>query len=106
MAPSIRRGKAAVVETPEGDYAYVDGNAAAGPLQELFAVEPTTVSGECTACGRTAMLAETRVYLGGPGLVMRCRGCGSELMSLVNAPNTTWLDVSGITRLSFPAADR
>lgn len=86
-------------------YDYVDGNAAAGPLQELFAVEATTASGECASCGRVSVLADTRVYRGGPGLVMRCRGCGSELLSLVNARRATWLNIGGITRLSFPTAD-
>ena len=86
----------------DNDFAYVDGNAAAGPLQELLAIEPTTVQGQCTTCGRTAMLADTRVYLGGPGLVMRCRGCGSELMSLVTTPTSTRLDISGLTSLTFP----
>ncbi|WP_205752645.1 DUF6510 family protein [Cryptosporangium phraense] len=87
----------------ETDYGYVDGNAAAGPLQELLAVEPTTVRGQCSTCGRTSMLADTRVYFGGPGLVMRCRGCGSELLSLVTTPSGTWLDVSGLSCLSIPA---
>lgn len=86
----------------DDDYAYVDGNAAAGALQELLAVEPTTVQGQCTTCGRTAMLADTRVYLGGPGLVMRCRGCGSELMTVVSTPSSTRLDISGLTCLTFP----
>ncbi|SHN44031.1 DUF6510 family protein [Cryptosporangium aurantiacum] len=93
------------VDIEETDYAYVDGNAAAGPLQEVLAVEPTTVRGECSSCGRTSMLADTRVYLGGPGLVMRCRGCGSELMSLVSTPGVTRLDVSGISCLSFTTTD-
>ncbi|GAA3394086.1 DUF6510 family protein [Cryptosporangium minutisporangium] len=93
------------MDIPEEDYAYVDGNAAAGPLQELLAVEPTTVRGQCTACGRMSMLADTRVYLGGPGLVMRCRGCGATLMSLVSTPGATRLDVSGITCLSFAIDD-
>ena len=91
-----------LVTIQSDDYAYLDGNAAAGPLQEVLAVEPTTVEGQCTHCGRTAMLADTRVYLGGPGLVMRCRGCDSELLSLVTTPTATRLDVSGLTRLTFP----
>jgi ribosomal protein S27E len=86
----------------DDDFAYVDGNAAAGPLQEILAVEPTTVRGRCTACGRTSMLADTRVYFGGPGLVMRCRGCGSELMTVVSTPTSTRLDISGLTHLTFP----
>jgi hypothetical protein len=90
------------VDIQESEYAYVDGNAAAGPLQELLAIEPTTVHGQCTTCGRTSMLADTRVYLHAPGLVMRCRGCDSVLMSLVSTPDATRLDVSGITCLTFP----
>jgi len=93
------------VEIQDDDYAYVDGNAAAGPLQELLAVEPTTVRGQCTSCGRTSMLADTRVYFGGPGLVMRCRGCGAELMSVVSTPTATRLNVGGISCLTFPVGD-
>ena len=93
-----------LVTIQSDDYAYLDGNAAAGPLQAVLAVEPTTVEGQCTHCGRTSMLADTRVYLGGPGMVMRCRGCGAELMSLVTTPGATCLDVSGLATLTFPAA--
>ncbi|MFI5959823.1 DUF6510 family protein [Cryptosporangium sp. NPDC051539] len=89
----------------ETDYGYVDGNAAAGPLQEILAVEPTTVRGQCSHCGNTAMLADTRVYFRAPGLVMRCRSCGSELLSLVATAQGTWLDVSGLSCLSIPADD-
>jgi hypothetical protein len=36
---------------------WSDGNALAGPLQDLFRVEVTTAIGRCTNCGRTAPMA-------------------------------------------------
>jgi len=41
---------------------YLDGNAAAGPLQELFRVEITTMTAQCDGCGDRAVLAQARVY--------------------------------------------
>jgi hypothetical protein len=45
-----------------------DGNALAGPLQEVLRVDFTTAVGRCTACGRTAAMAEARVFDHAPAL--------------------------------------
>jgi hypothetical protein len=44
-----------------GSNLWSDGNALAGPLQDVFRVDVTTAVGRCTACGRTAPMAEVRV---------------------------------------------
>jgi hypothetical protein len=44
-------------------------------------------------------MAETRVYAGGPGLVVRCVGCDSVLLRIVTAGNRTWLDLRGLAFL-------
>src|SRR5204863_6917400 len=54
---------------------YTDGNALAGPLREIFAVELTAATGRCASCGRVAAVADVRVYLDAPGAVARCPGC-------------------------------
>ena len=36
-----------------------DGNALAGPLSEVFAVEVTTAVGRCRGCGTSSQLADT-----------------------------------------------
>ena len=55
----------------------LDGNAAAGLLSELFAVDVTTAVLTCGGCGAVAALAEAKVY-GGMGVVFRCAGCDSS----------------------------
>ncbi|HYX21548.1 MAG TPA: DUF6510 family protein, partial [Thermoanaerobaculia bacterium] len=39
------------------DLVPLDGNAAAGPLAALFAVEPTMIVVTCEGCGRESPLA-------------------------------------------------
>jgi Family of unknown function (DUF6510) len=83
---------------------FLDGNAAAGPLHEVFAIDLTAASGECAGCGRTGRLAEARVYNQSPGLVLRCPGCESVLMRVVSAPGRTWLDMRGLRVLQVSTA--
>ena len=40
------------------NYDYLDGNAAAGELSKVFAVDITTAEGRCGECGTTKCLAE------------------------------------------------
>jgi hypothetical protein len=89
----------------QADDRYMDGNALAGELQELFAVDVTAALGECAHCGHEAPMAQTRVYTRAPGTVVRCRGCGETLLKLVTAPHARWLDLSGLSRLSFRTAE-
>jgi hypothetical protein len=80
---------------------FLDGNAAAGPLREVFAVDLTTATGRCSNCGRTSVLAEARLYARAPGLVMRCTGCEEVLLRLVPGPGRSWLDMRGLTYLEL-----
>jgi hypothetical protein len=80
---------------------YLDGNAAAGTLRELFAVDITAAIGQCAGCGRTGVFAETHVYMDAPGLVARCAGCEDVLLRVVTTPTDTYLDLRGLTYLRF-----
>lgn len=51
----------------QGTDAYTDGNALAGPLREIFAVDMTAAEGRCVGCGRTGPVATLRVYDHSPG---------------------------------------
>ena len=79
------------------DEQRVDGNAAAGDLQELFAVEVTTIVGVCDGCGMEAPLAEAVTYTG-PGMTLRCRGCDSVLARVVALPGRTLVSLAGLRR--------
>ncbi|WP_141580508.1 DUF6510 family protein [Actinomadura sp. WMMA1423] len=78
---------------------HVDGNALAGPLSELFAVDVTAATGRCVNCGRTGPVAELRVYDRAPGLVARCPGCGHVILRFVRTPDSAWLDLTGTVSL-------
>ena len=81
--------------------AYLDGNALAGMLGEVFAVDVTAASGQCAACGRTGVIAQARAYLDAPGAVARCPACGQVLLRLVRGPGRAWLDLRGLTCLEI-----
>ena len=50
---------------------YLDGNALAGPLSEIFAIDVTAAARRCAACGLTGPLAGLRLYVRAPGLVAK-----------------------------------
>lgn len=78
---------------------FLDGNAAAGELRQIFAVDLTVAISTCAGCGRSEELATARVYRDAPGLVLRCPGCDGVLLRVVTAPGRTWLDMQGISVL-------
>ena len=86
-------------------YPYLDGNAAAGELREIFAVDVTTAGAQCAGCGRTAVLADVRLYVRAPGLVARCRECDAVLLRLVRGSGRAWLDLRGLTYLELAMPD-
>ena len=81
---------------------YLDGNAAAGALSEVFAMDVTAAITRCDRCGQTAVFAESRLYVDAPGLVARCSGCDAVLLRVVSTPNDTYLDLRGLTYLRVP----
>ncbi|GAA1568357.1 DUF6510 family protein [Kribbella sancticallisti] len=83
---------------------YLDGNAAAGALREVFAVDITAAIGQCGGCGRTGVFAEARLYVDAPGMVARCSGCDDVLLRVVTTPTDTVLDLRGMTYLRIPNA--
>jgi Family of unknown function (DUF6510) len=84
---------------------WTDGNALAGPLQDLVRVDVTTAIGRCTACGRTASMAEVRVFDHAPGVVARCPVCDQVLLRLVRGPGRAWLDLRGLAYLQVPVPE-
>lgn len=76
----------------------LDGNALAGPLRELFAVDPSPARCTCGHCGGTSSLADNDLYPDGPALVLRCRSCSGVLLRYSSAGGRIRVDLSG-TRL-------
>jgi uncharacterized Zn finger protein len=57
----------------------------------------TAASSICGTCGAIRPVAELLVYMRAPGIVVRCRTCGTVLMVLVKAHNVTCaVDLAGM----------
>ena len=80
----------------------LDGNAAAGPFEQLFGVDVTTVVVTCAGCHTAAPFAEQRAFFGGPGVVLRCPGCDHLLARVVETREEIWLELSGSASWRFP----
>lgn len=80
---------------------YLDGNALAGPLGEVFAVDLTIAVGQCASCGARAAMAQAHVYMDSPGAVARCPTCGQVLFRLVRTADRAWLDLRGVSSLEL-----
>jgi Family of unknown function (DUF6510) len=79
----------------------LDGNALAGDLLEVFGVDLTGATSVCAACGASGFVAETVVYMRGPGRVARCRVCGEPHIVLVTIRGITCVDMRGIAGLEM-----
>jgi hypothetical protein len=87
-----------------GNELKLDGNAAAGILQEIFVHEMTMARATCVGCGATNYLGGQAVYMRGPGTVIRCPACDNVLMSIVHGGERYWIELQGIRRLQIPDA--
>ena len=84
------------------DQDYLDGNAAAGLLSEVFASDITTAVGRCVNCGDEAVVARGRVYVDEHGLILRCSVCGDVLAVAAERAGRLCLDLRGLAWLEFP----
>ena len=82
---------------------YLDGNAAAGELSKIFALDLTAAEGQCAHCGARKRFADAHVYMQSPGVVARCSACQHVLLRLVSVRQRVFLDLRGMTYLSLDA---
>ena len=79
-----------------------EGSALTGHAQDLFRVDLAAAVGRCIQCGRTAPMAQVRVFDHAPGVVARCPACDQVLLRLVHGPGQAWMDLRGLTWLQLP----
>ncbi len=80
------------------DALMVDGNAIAGLLQEVFAVEMTTAIGTCDECGAAEPVGAVHVFRGA-GVVMRCPHCGNALVTILKDDTRVQIGFVGVRTL-------
>lgn len=77
----------------------LDGNALAGLLQEIFAVEMTASPTECASCGREGEMGTLLAFTQSPGVILRCPACESVVMRVVQTTKAIYLDARGAAYL-------
>lgn len=86
------------------DSIVLDGNAAAGALEALFAFDVTTAIVHCGHCEAAGPVAELRFYGSPQAMVLRCRTCGEVNIRLLETRRTSNLDLSGAARIEIRRA--
>ena len=79
----------------------LDGNAAAGILSEIFALEMTSSSAECANCGRQGALGTLLAFMQAPGVVLRCPACEHIVLRIVQTPAAIHLEFRGAAYISL-----
>jgi hypothetical protein len=77
----------------------VDGNAIAGLLMSVFGREVTAMEEQCAHCRTVSVVGTLRVYMRGPGVVVRCPACAEVVLRVVETPSGRRFDASGATHL-------
>ena len=81
----------------------LDGNAAAGVLQEIFPYEMTMAQITCTDCGATMAMGATAAYMHGMGTVLRCPVSDTVLIRVAQIKGRYFLDMRGVRVLQISA---
>ena len=84
------------------DARRLDGNAAGGPLGDLFAVDLTLARSSCASCGATSMLGAHHLYADAPALVLRCPTCTEVVLRFASQDGRIRLDLRGAALLTIP----
>ncbi len=84
------------------DDLHTDGNAMAGLLSELLAVDATRILRRCHSCGEDRPIADHRAYHGA-GVVLRCPVCSDVALRLVVSENAVTAEPRGAFRIARDA---
>ncbi len=79
----------------------LDGNAAAGILQEIFPFDMTLVQATCTGCGATDVIGALAAYIHEMGTIVRCPSCDTALIRVAQTRGRTFLDMRGVRVLQI-----
>jgi Family of unknown function (DUF6510) len=83
------------------DPLWLDGNAYAGLLAEVFGTEMTNAMRGCASCGERRPLGAHRAYRGA-GVVLRCPACSDLAMLIAELPDRHVIRLTGSWTFGMP----
>jgi uncharacterized protein DUF6510 len=86
------------------DSLRLDGNAAAGLLAEIFALDATIARVTCVGCGSADSVGALHMYAQEMGAVLRCTHCECVVLRATRTPTHVWLDATGARAIAIPIA--
>lgn len=86
------------------DALWLDGNAIAALLIDVFGFDLTTGERGCQSCGARNRLAAHRVYRSA-GTVMRCPACGDVALRITSLPDRYVVSLAGTWSFDVPATE-
>ncbi len=81
----------------------LDGNAAAGLLTEIFAVDITTATVTCAGCKESGEVGALAAYCLEMGAILRCPHCDAAVVRIGRHRNGYVLDMHGAGSLRIDA---
>jgi hypothetical protein len=84
---------------------WLDGNALAGLLHELFGAELSDSPRGCQSCGAVHPVGAHRLYRGA-GLALRCPSCDAIALRIAILPDRYILHMAGTWQLKIPNFER
>jgi hypothetical protein len=82
----------------------LDGNAAAGLLRQLFAIDVTVATIVCSGCENSYPLAALKLFGLPMGNILRCPECHAALIRVVAHESECWLDMRGVESMRITLA--
>jgi predicted RNA-binding Zn-ribbon protein involved in translation (DUF1610 family) len=84
-----------------GEDTWLDGNAMAGLLDEIFEAEMTTAVHVCRSCGTGSAVGAHRAYRSA-GTVLRCPACGDVALSVAELTDRHVVRLTGAWHIEMP----
>ena len=92
-------------EIEDEEATWLDGNAAAGVLTQVFCGEPSGAVIICAGCGATAAIGALPVYGLELGAIVRCPHCDTAVLRVGATGAMLWLDLRGAVSLHVRIGD-